>query len=173
MYYGDIKHNDIANGIGVRVSLFVSGCTHYCRGCFNSEAWDFTYGKPYTNETELTILSSMNREEIAGITLLGGEPMNPKNVSTVSQLIHEVRRSFGNTKTVWIYSGYLYEDLKERNCIHTNTLLNYADVLVDGKFDELKSHWSLQFRGSSNQRIIDLNETRKGGKTNGIKLYRF
>lgn len=169
MYYGNIKFNDIANGIGVRTSLFVSGCTHHCVGCFNPETWDFFYGEPFKKETEEAIISSLKPEYISGITVLGGEPFEPENQKALLPFIERLRQELPN-KTVWFFSGYTYEELtgKAKNskcrCEETDRLLELIDVLVDGEFVESKKNISLRFRGSENQRLIDMNKTRKCGK---------
>lgn len=157
MYYATIKPTDVANGPGVRVSLFVSGCTHYCKGCFNAEAWDFHYGKEYTKETSEQIIRNLDHSYIAGLTLLGGEPMHPENQTEVLNLVEEVRRRFPD-KTIWCYTGYDFEtDIlgdMVKNIPQTRGILNCLDVLVDGKFVEEKKDLKLRFKGSSNQRII-------------------
>ena len=169
MYYGNIKYKDIANGTGVRTSLFVSGCTHHCKGCFNPETWDFSYGKPFTRETEDEIIESLKPAFIKGITVLGGEPFEPENQKALFPFIKRLREELPD-KTVWFFSGYTYEHLtgksacKRCRCEVTDELLELTDVLVDGEFVEEKKNISLRFRGSSNQRIIDLNETRKQGE---------
>ena len=158
MNYATIKTYDTANGPGVRVSLFVSGCTHYCKDCFNSEAWDFNYGKPFTEETMEKLLKAIDREWIEGITFLGGEPMNPKNITKVDEIIQRIRCSYPD-KNIWVYSGYTLEELlenKEFNGYPVNNILRNIDVLVDGRFVTEKKDLKLRFRGSSNQRIIDI-----------------
>ena len=160
MNYATIKYNDIANGTGVRTSLFVSGCTHRCKGCFNEIAWDFTYGEPFTRKTEQAILDSMKAPYIAGLSLLGGEPMEPVNQRGLLPLLRRVHEELPE-KTVWVYSGYTYEsDLKSpvgrAHCEVTDEFLSYVDVLVDGEFIEDLKDITLQFRGSSNQRILHL-----------------
>ncbi len=167
MNYADIKRIDVANGVGVRVSLFVSGCTHKCKGCFNSEAWDFNYGKPFTQQQEKEIIGYLAPEYIAGLTLLGGEPMEHSNQRALLPFIEKVKKAYPN-KTVWCYSGYTYDkDLLAGGRAHTectDKLLSLIDVLVDGEFVEKLKNLSLRFKGSANQRIIDLNATRKCGK---------
>lgn len=174
MNYGNIKNTDIANGTGVRVSLFVSGCTHHCKNCFNQEAWDFCYGKPFTKEVEDEILKMLEPSYIKGITLLGGEPMEPQNQKTLLPFIKRIREKFGNSKNVWCYTGYLFDrDLlgeSRAKCEATNDFLNQIDVLVDGPFvDELKNI-SLKFRGSENQRIIDVPTSLSSGEVVTISL---
>lgn len=156
MNYATIKSYDIANGPGVRVSLFVSGCEHFCKGCFNSEAWDFQYGLEYTPDVNESLFNAITPGYIQGLTLLGGEPMHPRNQHQVLEIVREFRRKFPE-KDIWIYSGYIYEDLidnKIGKC--ALDILAYIDVLVDGKFDEKLKDIGLNFRGSSNQRIIDV-----------------
>lgn len=163
MNYATIKNNDIANGLGIRVSLFVSGCTHHCKGCFNSVAWSFDYGNPFTEETQNQILSLLDKPHIKGLTLLGGEPMEPQNQVEVIKLLRQVKQKFPQ-KDIWCYSGYTLEELRDTNN-HSHTpvtdeILSLVDVLVDGKFVEEKKNLKLKFRGSENQRIIDMNKTR-------------
>jgi len=154
MYYGEIKDCDIANGEGVRVSLFVSGCRNQCKGCFQPETWNFNYGREFTQETEKYILEKLKPEWIDGLSLLGGDPMEPENQNVLLPFLQKVKDKFPD-KTVWMYTGYTYEDIK--NC----TILKYVDVLVDGKFIEEEKDITLQFRGSRNQRIIMLNNKNK------------
>ncbi|WP_461810690.1 anaerobic ribonucleoside-triphosphate reductase activating protein [Faecalimonas sp.] len=163
MNYGNIKKHDIADGPGVRVSLFVSGCTHHCKGCFNSETWDFNYGQPYTSETEKEILKAMEPGYISGFTLLGGEPFEPENQKVLVGLLKNIRAKFPD-KSIWCYTGYTYDvDLIKDGKVHidvTDEMLSYIDVLVDGEFIEDKKDLLLEFRGSSNQRLIDLDKMR-------------
>ena len=160
MNYASIRTCDIANGEGVRVSLFVSGCTHHCKGCFNEAAWDFAYGEPFTKKTENEILAALEPDFIDGLTLLGGEPMEPENQRALMPLLRRFREKFSDAKTLWIYTGCVLEtDLKAESRWRTEVtdeMLSLADVLVDGPFLEAKKDISLQFRGSSNQRIIRL-----------------
>ena len=169
MNYGNIKNLDIANGEGIRVSLFVSGCTHHCKNCFNPETWDFNYGKPFTNETEDEILKMLEPAFVHGITLLGGEPFDPHNQPALLKLVKKIKAKFGNTKSIWSFTGYILEkDLFEggrAHCEATDELLSFLDVLVDGPFIESLKNLSLKFRGSSNQRVIDMKETLKQNKT--------
>lgn len=171
MNFATIKKYDVANGPGVRVSLFVSGCTHRCKGCFNAEAWDFDYGQPYTAKTEEEILSALDHSYIAGLSLLGGEPFDPRNQEMVCGLLKKVRARFPQ-KDVWCYTGYtLDKDLKEGGAAYTpftKDMLESIDVIVDGEFVEALKDIKLRFRGSSNQRIIDLKRTRESGE---IKLW--
>ncbi len=163
MNYGNIKKYDIADGPGVRVSLFVSGCTHHCKGCFNAETWDFNYGQPYTSETEEEILKAMEPIYITGFTLLGGEPFEPENQKVLVGLLKNIRTKFPQ-KTIWCYTGYTYDvDLIKGGKVYTDVtdeMLSYIDTLVDGEFVEEKKDLMLEFRGSSNQRLLDLNKIR-------------
>ena len=168
MNYGDIKYIDVANGPGVRVSIFVSGCTHHCKGCFNKEAWDFEYGTLYTKETEQYIIDALSPSYISGLSLLGGEPFEPQNQTTVLSLIKRVRQEYPE-KDIWCYTGYDFEDdilsgkLSDQSI--TAQMIKNIDILVDGKFIEEKKSLNLRFRGSSNQRIIDVKKSLKEGKT--------
>lgn len=159
MYYGTIKKYDIANGPGVRVSLFVSGCRHHCKGCFNAETWDFHYGKPFTQDTAEQILEALRPSYITGLTVLGGEPFEPENQVEVVKLLKRVRKQYPD-KTIWCYTGYLYDrDLIPGGKVYTDVtdeMLSYINVIVDGEFVEEEKDISLQFRGSRNQRIIEL-----------------
>lgn len=159
MNYAIIKNCDIANGPGVRVSLFVSGCTHHCKGCFNEVAWDFDYGQPFTQETVNAILDMLKPSYVKGITLLGGEPFEPQNQPAIVDLLRQIRARYPE-KTVWAFSGYLFDKdiLTGRlgDPAITKEFLSYVDVLVDGRFVEEKKDLTLRFRGSSNQRIIDV-----------------
>ena len=162
MYYSAIKNCDIANGTGVRVSIFVSGCTNHCKNCFQPETWDFEYGNEFTSEVEDKIIEMMKPSYINGITILGGEPMEPRNQSGVKKLIDRVRFEYPE-KTIWIYSGFTYEDIIKQgaypNTKYTSDILMKIDVLVDGKFKQELASPVLKFRGSSNQRIIDIPRT--------------
>jgi anaerobic ribonucleoside-triphosphate reductase activating protein len=167
MYYGNIKYCDIADGEGVRTTLFVSGCTNHCKNCFQPQTWSFDYGKPFTEETESEILDSMKPPYIDGLTLLGGEPFEPENQRALVPFLRKVHSQFPD-KNIWGYTGFVYDrDLVPGGRKYTEVTdeyLSYLKVLVDGPFvDELKDI-SLQFRGSSNQRIIDVQETRRQGK---------
>lgn len=166
MNYGAIKKCDIANGVGVRTVLFVSGCTHHCKGCFQPETWSFDYGERYTKETEDEIIESLKPDYVDGITLLGGEPFEPENQRELVKLLRRIKKELPQ-KTVWSFSGYTYEELTGDSravCEVTNEMLSMLDVLVDGEFIEAKRNISLRFRGSENQRLIDMNKTRKAGK---------
>lgn len=161
MNYGEIKKTDIANGPGVRVSLFVSGCTHQCKNCFNEVAWDFGYGRQFAKETADELYEALSPEYISGLTILGGEPFEPQNQRALLPFIKEVRRRFPS-KSIWVFSGYLYEELKSDSrarCEVTDEILSLIDVLVDGEFMEDKKDITLKFRGSANQRIIDMPKT--------------
>ena len=159
MNYATIKNCDIANGPGVRVSLFVSGCTHRCKGCFNQVAWDFHYGQPFTQETISDILKMLEPDYVKGLTLLGGEPFEPENQPAILDLLRQIKIKCPN-KTIWAFSGYLFDkDIlsgKLGPWEITKEYLSYVDVLVDGPFVESKKDLNLRFRGSSNQRIIDV-----------------
>ena len=159
MNYAEIKNCDIANGPGVRISLFVSGCTHHCKGCFNEVAWDFDYGTPFTQETIDKILDMMRPGYICGLTLLGGEPFEPQNQGPIVELLRQIKEKMPE-KSIWAFSGYLFDRdiLSGRlgDWSVTREYLSYLDVLVDGPFVETKKNLSLRFRGSENQRIIDV-----------------
>ena len=161
MYYGNIKKYDIADGPGVRVSLFVSGCRHHCKGCFNSETWDFNFGQPYTQETEQEILEALKPPYITGFTLLGGEPFEPEIQVVLVKLLRKIREFYPKLN-IWCYSGYLYDvDMIEGGRAYTDVtkeMLSYIDTLVDGPFIEAEKDLRLKFRGSRNQRIINLHE---------------
>lgn len=158
MKYAKIKKHDIANGEGIRVSIFVSGCNHHCKGCFNYEAWDFNYGNYFTNETINEIISFLKPDYINGITFLGGEPMEYSNQKGILPLIRKIKMIYPN-KTIWLYSGFTFEELIEMPYNETKEILENIDVLVDGKFIEELFDANLYFRGSSNQRIIDVKKT--------------
>lgn len=164
MNYATIKTHDVANGTGVRVSLFVSGCTHRCKGCFNAEAWDFEYGNPYTPEVEETILRALEPAYIKGLSLLGGEPFEPQNQPSVLNLCRRAKELYPD-KTIWCYTGYDFEkDIlagKLGDPEITDALIHLIDVLVDGEFVEAKKDLKLRFKGSSNQRIINVPESLK------------
>ena len=164
MNYATIKWTDIANGEGVRISLFVSGCTHRCKNCFNEVAWDFSYGEPFDEAVQNKILSELNSDFIAGLSLLGGEPLEPQNQLALYPFIKRVKQLFPN-KTIWCYTGFVFDealgDLKEKhkNTPCTKDLIAMCDVLVDGPFVEELKDIRLKFRGSSNQRVIDVKKT--------------
>ena len=166
MNYATIKNCDIANGPGVRISLFVSGCTHHCKGCFNEVAWDFDYGEPFTQQTVQTILDMMKPGYIKGLTLLGGEPFEPQNQGPIVELLRQVKKTYPQ-KSIWAFSGYLYEKITSHTLgdwAVTQEFLSYLDVLVDGPFVEEKKNLALRFRGSENQRLIDMPATLAAGK---------
>ena len=167
MYYGEIKSCDIANGEGVRVTLFVSGCTNHCEHCFQPQTWDFAYGQPFTSETEEELLRLLSPNYINGLTLLGGEPFEPENQRVLLPFIRRVRDVYPK-KNIWAFSGFTYEELTQSSghprCEETSELLSLIDVLVDGRYIEAEKDISLRFRGSRNQRLIDLNASRKAGQ---------
>ena len=167
MNYADIKRIDVANGEGVRVSLFVSGCNHHCKGCFNQCAWDFNYGKKFTEAEINKILDYLNHDYIRGLSLLGGEPLEPINQEGLLPLIKRVKEKYPD-KDIWCYTGFDFEnDILNKMAKESETskeLVQYLDVVVDGKFEEDKKDLRLRFRGSSNQRIINVHETLKDKK---------
>lgn len=168
MYFGNIKKNDIANGEGVRVSLFVSGCRNRCKNCFNPETWNFCYGNPFTKEVEDDIINSLKPSWVNGLTILGGEPFEVENQRDLVNFIKRVRREVPD-KTIWMYSGYLFDsEIHNPNgkvhCEASDEILANIDILVDGKFVEELKNLSLKFRGSSNQRIIMVKESLQEGK---------
>lgn len=162
MNYAEIKKTDIANGEGVRVSLFVSGCRRHCKNCFNKVTWDFNYGKPFTEEVEEELLQALSPDYIAGLTLLGGDPMEPENQRVLYPFVKKVRERLPK-KTIWCYTGYTFKDgaieEEQANCEVTRDFISLFDVLVDGRFVEELKDIRLVFRGSSNQRIIDVKKT--------------
>ena len=167
MNYATVRTHDVANGTGIRVSLFVSGCTHRCKGCFNAEAWDFDYGSPYTEEIGEKIISALAPDYIKGFSLLGGEPFEPQNQAVLVGLLERIKREYPN-KTVWCYTGYTFEsDLlacRLGDPEVTRRMTACIDVLVDGPFILAQRDLTLTFKGSRNQRIINMNETRKQGE---------
>lgn len=168
MNYGEIKKCDIANGVGVRVTLFVSGCTNHCFNCFQPETWDFHYGRPFTAETEAEIFAELDKPFIAGLTLLGGDPFEPDNQRALVPFLKKVRARYPS-KTIWAYSGFTLDreltvDGSHPRCEVTDEMLSMLDVLVDGRYVDALRDISLRFRGSSNQRIIDMNLTRRAGQ---------
>ena len=171
MYYGNIKKYDIADGEGVRVTLFVSGCRNHCPGCFQKETWDFLFGKEFTDDTINEILEAMNHDYIDGLTLLGGEPFEEENQPEILKLLRRVREIYPD-KNVWAYTGYILDkDILgngRKHTEYTDEILSMIDILVDGPFIEDLKNISLAFRGSENQRVINLKETLK---TNNIVLY--
>ena len=171
MNYGEIKNYDIANGEGVRVSLFVSGCTHHCKNCFNPETWSFEYGKPFTKETEGYIIECLTPDYIDGLSLLGGEPFEPQNQEVLLPFLRRVKNELPN-KNIWCYTGYLFDrELlceSRARCEFTDEMLSLIDVIVDGEFVQALHDISLAFRGSSNQRIIDVQKSLETGE---VKLH--
>jgi anaerobic ribonucleoside-triphosphate reductase activating protein len=157
MHYAKINPCDIANGVGVRVSLFVSGCRNHCKGCFNPETWDFNHGQEFTTDTFETISHALEPYWISGLSILGGEPLEPENRSAVASVCYLVRQRHPS-KTIWLYTGSLYEDVKDLE------VMKYINILVDGRFVEELKDITLKFRGSSNQRIIDVKQSRKNGR---------
>lgn len=167
MNYADIKQFDVANGPGVRISLFVSGCNHACKGCFNQEAWDFNYGEPFTEQTIDTILAYLKPHYIKGLTLLGGEPMEPVNQKALLPLVRKVHEMYPE-KNIWCFTGYLFDrDIVGKmfdSVPETRELVSYFDIMVDGKFVEELKNVNLRFKGSSNQRIIEVKKSLESGK---------
>ena len=167
MYYGNIKTYDIADGPGVRVGLFVSVCRHHCKGCFNAETWNFDYGQPYTQETEDTLIKSLAPNYIQGLSVLGGEPFEPENQRALLPFLRRVRERFPE-KDIWCYTGYLFDAQllaqSRARCECTDEMLRLIDVLVDGRFVEEEKDISLAFKGSANQRIIDVKRSLDEGR---------
>ena len=168
MNYADIKQYDVANGPGIRISLFVSGCTHYCKGCFNREAWDFNYGKPFTEDTINLIIEYMKPPYISGLTLLGGDPMEPSNIKALLPLLRRIKEVYPN-KNIWCFTGYEFEkdilDRMVKDVEGTEEFISYIDVLVDGEYVEALHSVNLRFKGSSNQKTIMVKESLESGKT--------
>ena len=166
MYIGEIITTDCANGEGLRVSVFVSGCTNHCKGCFQPQTWDFDYGRPYTQETEDYIVEELGKSYYDGLTILGGEPFELSNQREIVKLIRRIRKELPE-RNIWVYTGFTYDkDLKAGGCRYiecTDEILDNIDILVDGRFVEELRNISLNFRGSENQRIIDMKQTRKTG----------
>lgn len=173
MNYADIKRIDVANGEGVRVSVFVSGCNHHCKGCFNECAWDFNYGNKFTEQQEKEVLQDLNHDYISGLTLLGGEPLEPVNQEGLLPLVKKVKEKYPDKK-IWCYTGFDFEkDIvgkMAKNNETTQELLKYLDVIVDGKFEEENKDLKLRFRGSSNQRILDVQESLKENRPVEYKI---
>ena len=168
MHYGEIKNCDIANGEGVRVTLFVSGCTNHCPDCFQPQTWDFHYGKPFTDDTRAEIFAELDKPFVNGLTVLGGEPFEPRNQRELLPFVRNFKALYP-AKTVWCYSGYTWEQLTGKEpsparCEVTDELLALLDVLVDGEFVQAKHDISLRFRGSSNQRLLDVKKTLAAGQ---------
>ena len=165
MYYAAIKKSDIANGEGIRTTLFVSGCRNRCEGCFQPQTWAFDYGAPFTESVEDEILATFKNPVIRGLTVLGGEPMEPENQEGLLPFLRRFKQMYPE-RDVWLYTGNLYEDLIGTHPKHTELteeLLSYVDILVDGRVDKSRARLGLRFRGSDNQRIIDMNKTRECG----------
>lgn len=161
MRYADIKPNDSINGEGVCVSLFVQGCDNLCEGCFNEETWDFKGGKEFTCKEIKYIIESIEKNGIKrNFSLLGGEPMHLKNINTVLLVLHQIKRAYPKIKT-YVWTGYLFEDLQK---LHGNSIFQNIDILIDGRFEIDKKDLTLKFRGSSNQRIIDVQKSLKQNK---------
>ena len=168
MNFATIKNCDIANGPGVRVSLFVSGCTHRCPGCFNEVAWDFDYGQPFTQETIDSIIDMLRPSYVRGLTLLGGEPFEPQNQGAIVELLRQIKKELPQ-KSIWAFTGFLFDkDILSGRLGDCSEYLSYLDVLVDGPFVEAKKNLSLRFRGSENQRLIDVPASLRSG---GIILW--
>lgn len=165
MNYGEIKKCDIANGVGVRVSLFVSGCRHHCEDCFNSMTWDFHYGREFTSDVEDELIGALSKSYIRGLTLIGGEPLEPENQPRVLQILRRVKSELPG-KDIWCYSGFTFEELIGESRAHTEyigQILSMINVLVDGRYVKEKRNISLRFRGSENQRILDVKKSLEAG----------
>ncbi|MDU1070585.1 anaerobic ribonucleoside-triphosphate reductase activating protein [Clostridium sp.] len=164
MYYSKIKFNDVANGPGLRLSLFTSGCTHHCKGCFQPETWNFKNGEPFTLETQKYIIEKSKNKYIAGLSLLGGDPLD--NVDGILPLLQEYRKTFAATKSIWLWTGYLFEEILKDDL--KSKLLSFIDVIIDGKFEENLKDITLKYKGSTNQRVIDV---KKSVDTHTVVLY--
>ena len=166
MRYASIKKCDVANGTGIRVSIFVSGCHHHCKGCFNTDAWDFTFGEEYTDEVEEKILASLDRDYVQGLTLIGGEPLEYVNQKGLVSLVKKAKEKFPQ-KTIWCYTGYKFDDDVMNDMMkkwpETEEIVSNLDIVVDGKYDDDLRDLNLRFKGSSNQRIIDVKKTLDSG----------
>ena len=178
MYYGAIKKSDVANGEGIRTTIFVSGCRNRCKNCFQPETWAFDYGRPFDDAAKEELFSSFKNPVVRGLTVLGGEPMEPSNQRALLPFLTEFKKRYPN-KTLWLFTGNLYEELtgalgEHPKCLDiTSQILALVDILVDGRFEEENKQLGLRFRGSSNQRIIDMNKTREKGEIviwDGCKL---
>lgn len=163
MNYNKIRKMDISNGPGVRVSIFMQGCEFHCKNCFNPETWDFTKGKEFTDKTIERIISLSEKEYIEGLSILGGEPMHPKNIDNTTRLAKAFKEKYPN-KSIWVWSGFLFDVLKDKEVIQ------YIDVLVDGQYKDELHDFRLKYRGSSNQRVIDVKKSLKAGKVSLVKL---
>ncbi len=164
MYYSKIKFNDVANGPGLRLSLFTSGCTHHCKGCFQPETWNFKNGEPFTLETQKYIIEKSKNKYIAGLSLLGGDPLD--NVDGILPLLQEYRKTFAATKSIWLWTGYLFEEILKDDL--KSKVLPFIDVIIDGKFEENLKDITLKYKGSTNQRVIDV---KKSVETHTVVLY--
>ena len=164
MYYSKIKFNDVANGPGLRLSLFTSGCTHHCKGCFQPETWNFKNGEPFTLETQKYIIEKSKNKYIAGLSLLGGDPLD--NVDGILPLLQEYRKTFAATKSIWLWTGYLFEEILKDDL--KSKLLPFIDVIIDGKFEENLKDITIKYKGSTNQRVIDV---KKSVDTHTVVLY--
>ena len=167
MNYADIKVVDVANGLGVRTSVFVSGCNHHCKGCFNSEAWDFNYGKQFTQESINTVMKELDKPYIRGLSILGGEPLEYQNQEGLMPLLRQVKAKHPE-KDIWCYTGFKFDDdvvgKMFKSNPYTKEFMSYIDVIVDGKYEEDKKDLKIKFRGSTNQRIIDVKQSLKENK---------
>ena len=167
MNYCNIKNNDIANGAGLRVTLFVSGCTNHCEGCFQPETWSFSYGEAFTEETQARLMEMLSQAHIQGLSLLGGDPFEPENQRALLPFLRRLKQDLPS-KDIWAWSGFLYEDMKREGsyvrCEATDEMLSLVDILVDGPFILEKKNLMLRFRGSSNQRVLDMKETLSRGE---------
>ncbi|MGO5137665.1 anaerobic ribonucleoside-triphosphate reductase activating protein [Clostridium butyricum] len=164
MYYSKIKFNDVANGPGLRLSLFTSGCTHHCKGCFQPETWNFKNGEPFTLETQKYIIEKSKNKYIAGLSLLGGDPLD--NVDGILPLLQEYRKTFAATKSIWLWTGYLFEEILKDD--FKSEVLPFIDVIIDGKFEENLKDITLKYKGSTNQRVIDV---KKSVEIHAVVLY--
>ncbi|QUF85672.1 anaerobic ribonucleoside-triphosphate reductase activating protein [Clostridium butyricum] len=164
MYYSKIKFNDVANGPGLRLSLFTSGCTHHCKGCFQPETWNFKNGEPFTLEKQKYIIEKSKNKYIAGLSLLGGDPLD--NVDGILPLLQEYRKTFAATKSIWLWTGYLFEEILKDDL--KSKVLPFIDVIIDGKFEENLKDITLKYKGSTNQRVIDV---KKSVDTHTVVLY--
>lgn len=165
MNYAKIRKFDVSNGPGIRATLFVSGCTNGCKGCFNTELQDFNYGNKWTKEIEDEFISQVKNSNIVGVNILGGEPMDQIKDESLLKLLKRIKEE--TEKSIWLWSGYLYEDII--SCDKKNEILSYVDVLIDGRFEEDKRNISLKYRGSSNQRIIDIIKSKENNEIIELK----
>lgn len=163
MNYEVLRKFDVSNGMGVRSTIFCTGCEHYCEGCFNSDLWSFDSGKPFTLDTMDTLMGYLGNENVVGLNILGGEPMHPRNIDTITNIMYKTKRLYPD-KTIWLWTGYKLEELEKRNDDNTNKALELVDVLIDGKFELKNRDINLKYRGSANQRVINMVDTRTQGK---------